>query len=232
MMLISTNLNSSTMTRFEVQKKALELRKQGMSYSQIKKILMVSKSTLSSWLKNYPLSKERITELRDKNEIRIERFRETMRNKKEARLKNIYDQQKFLLLPFSKREIFIAGLFLYWGEGSKHRLSSLAISNTDHAVIKFFIQWLNLCFAIPKNIIKIDLHLYGDMDVKKEITYWSKKLNISTSQFSHPYIKKTSSTDINHKGSFGHGTCNARIGNARLSEKVLMGIKTIADQYS
>lgn len=192
---------------------------------------MVSKSTLSSWLKNYPLSKERITELRDKNEIRIEKFRETMRVKKEIRLKDIYDQQKHLLLPLNKREILIAGLFLYWGEGSKHRLGSLAISNTDHAIIRFFIQWLNLCFTIPKNIIKVDLHLYEDMDIKKEIDYWSKKLNIPISQFSRPYIKKTSSTNINHKGSFGHGTCNARIGNARLSEKVLMGIKAITDQY-
>lgn len=78
------------MARFKDREKALILRKQGMSYSQIKKILKVSKSTLSLWLRNYPLSKQRIRKLRDWNEQRIEKCRETKRKKKEERLKQFY----------------------------------------------------------------------------------------------------------------------------------------------
>ena len=220
------------MARFKDREKALELRKKGMSYSQIKKTLDVSKSTLSNWLKNYPLSKERIAELRDNNEVRIEKFRETMRLKREIRLKVIYNEQKKILLPLNKREIFIAGLFLYWGEGSKFKISNLAISNTNPNIIKFFIHWLDICFKVSRKKIKIDLHLYSDMNINKEINYWSKTLRISLSQFSRPYIKKTSSKKINQRGSFGHGTCNARFGDARLTEKVLMSIKLITDQYN
>ena len=69
------------------------------------------------------------------------------------------------------------------------------------------------------------------MDIRKEIDFWSKTLIIPVNQFSKPYIKKTSSSRINHKGGFGHGTCNATVGNARLSEKVLMSIKVITDRY-
>ena len=47
-----------------------------------------------------------------------------------------------------------------------------------------------------------------------------------------PYIKKTSSLRINEKGSFGHGTCNAGIHDARLSEQVLMAIKTVSDIFT
>jgi len=43
------------MARFQDKEKALALRKQEMSYSQIKSILGISKSTLSSWLRDYPL---------------------------------------------------------------------------------------------------------------------------------------------------------------------------------
>ena len=60
------------MARFKGHQKALTLRKQGMSYGQIKKILKISKSTLSDWLKNYPLTEERIRELQ-KNETVIEK---------------------------------------------------------------------------------------------------------------------------------------------------------------
>jgi len=96
------------MARFHDHNKALILRKRGMSYSQIKKILKVSKSTLSLWLRNYPLSKQRIRELRDWNEQRIERCRETKRKKKEERLNQFYKEQKKLLFPFNKREFYLS----------------------------------------------------------------------------------------------------------------------------
>lgn len=219
------------MARFKDREKAIRLRKQEMSYSQIKKKLKVSKGTLSLWLRDYPLSKQRIRELRDCNEQRIEKCRETKRKKKEVRLKNFYSEQKRIIFPLKKREIYLAGLFLYWGDGTKSHIATLSISNTDPSVIKFFIYWLNKSLLIPKNRIRIQLQLYNDMNIQKEINYWSNTLNIPKKQFSHPYIKKTSMVRINHKGGFGHGTCNARIGDARLSEKTVMAIKSISDKF-
>jgi predicted transcriptional regulator len=221
------------MARFKDHEKAIILRKQGMSYSQIKKILKVSKSTLSTWLKDYSLPEERVRQLRDWSEQRIERCRKTKRRKKEKRLEGFYQEQKKLILPLNKRELYLAGLFLYWGEGSKSRMnSSLSISNTDPAVIKFFISWLTKSLFVPKKKIKILLHLYKDMDVKEEIKFWSDILKIPPQQFYKPYIKKSLLKSINHKGGFGHGTCNIRIGNARLSEKTLMALKVISDKYN
>ena len=74
------------MARREDKQKVLEYRKEGFSYSQIKEKLKVSKSTLSGWLCDMPLSEERIRELQADNPIRIERYRNTMRTKREARL--------------------------------------------------------------------------------------------------------------------------------------------------
>ena len=69
-------LMSNTLVRERI--KAIKLRKEGRSYSQIKKELRVSKSSLSLWLRQYPLSEKRLRELRDFNEQRIERFRNTI----------------------------------------------------------------------------------------------------------------------------------------------------------
>ena len=220
------------MARFKDREHALKLRKRGKSYSQIKKILKISKSTLSLWLRNYPLSKQRIRELRDWNEQRIERCRETKRKKKEKRLMDFYRHQKKIIFPFNKREFFLMGLFLYWGEGSKSQTTRLSVSNTDPAIIEFFIQWLTKSLFVPKEKIKIQLHLYKDMDIDRETKFWSKTLGISINQFTKPYIKESSSLRINHKGGFGHGTCNVRVGGARLAEKIHMAIKAIADRYN
>jgi len=219
------------MARLRDHEKTLTLRKQGMSYSQIRSIIKVSKSTLSLWLKNYPLSKERIKELRAFSERRIERFRETVRQKREKRLTETYQTQKQLILPLSNRELFIAGLLLYWGEGTKCKRDGLSISNNDPSVIRFFIYWLKKSLAIPKKKIRILLHLYNDMNINNEINYWSKILRIPLRQFNRSYIKKTPSTRINHKGGFGHGTCNVRINSVPLAEKIFMSLKVISNKY-
>ena len=220
------------MARLKDREKSIELRKQGMSYSQIKKIIGVNKSTLSGWLKNYPLSKERIRELRDWNEQKIEKCRETKRAKKESRLNGFYKDQKNTIFPLNKKELYLAGLFLYWGEGSKNSEAKLSVSNTDPSVIKFFIYWLTKYLKVLRSKLKVYLQLYTDMDIENEKRFWANTLNIPLDQFAKPYIKKTTSTRINHKGGFGHGTCNLRIGDARLSEKILMAMKSISDKYA
>lgn len=223
------------MARLKDREKALALRKQEMSYSQIKKILGISKSTLSYWLRDYPLSEQRIKELKRigarRNEQAIEKYRETMHRKREKRLTEIYQTQKKLILPLNNREFFIAGLLLYWGEGTKCRRDGLSISNSDPSVIRFFIYWLKKSLAIPKKKIRILLHLYNDMNINNELNYWSKILRIPLRQFNRSYIKKTPSTRINHKGGFGHGTCNARINSVPLAEKIFMSLKVISNKY-
>ncbi len=219
------------MTYFIKKEEALKLRKEGMSYSQIKQKIGVSKSTLSGWLKEYPLSKERILELTSKSERRIEKYRETMRRKREERLQIVYEKEK-KILPFDTREILIFGLGLYWGEGAKARGASLSMSNTDPSLIKFFIFWLIKSFSIAKENLKVNLQLYKDMDVEKEIYFWQNVLGLSRKQFNKPYIKESPLKAINHKGGFGHGTCNVYIGSVNLSERVLMAIKAVADKYA
>lgn len=224
------------MARLKDREKALELRKKHeMSYSQIKKILGISKSTLSYWLRDYPLSEKKIKELQrqgwKKSEAGRERFRNTMKRKREERLEKIYNIQKRLILPLSDRELFLAGLLLYWGEGRKCQQDRLSISNNNPSVIKFFIHWLNKSLSVPRKKIRIQLHLYNDMDVNEETKYWSKILKVPLSQFARPYIKKSSSKRIDHKGGFGHGTCNAEINSVPLAEKVFMSIKAISNKY-
>lgn len=220
------------MARFKDRQKAIQLRLAGKSYSQIKEIIDVSKSTLSYWLKNYPLSDKRIRQLRDWNEKRIENYRETRRKNKEKLLELIYNEMKLEILPFSKRDLFIAGLFLYWGEGGKTKEAELSLSNTNPAIAKFFIYWLENALKINRNKMRIKLHLYKDMDIKKEINFWKRMLGVKKNQFAKPYVKDSNLSSITYKNGFNHGTCNIIIGNATLTKKILMGLKAIQDYFN
>ncbi len=217
------------MARTKDRSHVLTLRKQGMSYSQIKTITGICKGTLSAWLHDLPLSKERISELRDRSAQRIEKFRATMQAKQKAQLAIIYQKEKERILPLSKKELFLAGLLLYWAEGTKNPKRGLNFSNSNPAMIKFFLRWVQEILRIPISSYKILLHLYNDMNMNDEIQYWSNILQIPRENFSKPYIKPTTRDKITYKGTFTHGTCNVRIGSVVLAKKTLMGIQVIAD---
>jgi len=123
------------MTRFADREKARKLRSEGKSYSEIKEVLGIGKGTLSAWLQDMPLSREQIRRLRDLSPRRIESFRETMRRKRDTRLLNSYEKVAKDIGTLSKRDIFIAGIYLYWGEGTKSAPGKVSIANTDPDVL-------------------------------------------------------------------------------------------------
>ncbi|PIR96439.1 MAG: hypothetical protein COT92_01150 [Candidatus Doudnabacteria bacterium CG10_big_fil_rev_8_21_14_0_10_42_18] len=219
------------MVKHQLKQKALELRKLGKSYSQIKEELGVSKSTLSFWLSPYPLSRQQIRLLRDVSEVRIEKFRQTMQEKREKRFSGFYREEKEKILPLSQKELFIAGLFLYWGEGMKNLKYPFALYNTNPQLVKFGLFWIKKVLNVPSKKIKVILHLYSDMDINKEIKFWAGELKMPILQFSKPYIKESKKTDINRKGAFGHGTCGLVIHDVLLKEKVMAALKAVADYY-
>ncbi len=216
------------MTHVILRRKAIELRMLGKSYGEIRKEIGICKSTLSDWLKKYPLTLKQLQSLRQNQEHRIEKYRQTMSIKRETKLQKYYDEGKKLLLPLSKRELLIAGVFLYWGEGSKTRNSQLTVANTDPALVQFAVLWITEGLDIPKNKIQVLVHLYLDMDIEASLEYWSSILKIPRSQFAKPYIKKTNRSSIDYKG-YGHGTCNLRVYNTEIKEKILMAIRAVGD---
>jgi len=207
--------------------KAIELRLKGMSYSEIKSRLNISKSTLSNWLAPYPLSSQRIKELRDFNPQRIEKSRNTKAKKRANRLNAVYKRVSADIRKLTKRELFIAGTFLYWGEGSKSERTTTGLSNTDPAVLVFFLKWLEL-FSVDFRKISATLHLYRDMDEKKEINFWKSKLKLPVGAFRKSYIKQSTLKGLTYKGGFGHGTCNIRVYNRDLTEYVHSAIKYVS----
>ncbi len=217
--------------KLKEKEKAIQLRLLGESYNAIKRITNVSKGTLSSWLRDMPLPKERIQELRDHNEIRIERYRETRKRKKDILFQEIYKQERLKIGRLSHRDLFIAGLFLYWGEGGKTSTSEISIANTDPSIIIVFLKWILYELHADSKKIKIRLQLYSDMDEAKEILFWLKITNIPSSQFRKPYIKKTSLSSITYKNGFKHGTCNVYLRDAKIAKQVMQGLAVLRDYF-
>lgn len=209
--------------------KAIKMRLSGMSYSQIKAEIGVSKSTLSLWLRDIPLTDKRLRELRDFNQIRIEKTRITKQLKRTARLKKVFDAVSKDIGKLSRRDLLIAGFFLYWAEGGKTQTHAVILSNTDPAMLRAFISWILLIGGSMKKIY-FRLHLYSDMNEVDEIQYWSNELRVPKESFKKSYIKKSKLSELTYL-TRGHGTCNAIVPGRDISEYVFQGLARISSFY-
>jgi hypothetical protein len=213
------------------KEEAIKMRLKGMSYSQIKLKIKVSKSSLSMWLAPYPLSDERIKELRDVNPRRIENYRKTMASKRQARLDLLFQRAQKEIGHISPRDLLILGFALYWSEGAKTKNASLYMANTDPSMLKVYMKWLKI-MKVPKNKLKFKLHIYKDMNERKAVNFWAKTLGVKTNQFRKTYVKNSKLTDLTYKSGFGCGTCNVMFDNVEMVGYVLMGIKHIISEVT
>ena len=178
----------------ELKQEAIRLRtEEEMSYDAIRRKLGVSKSTLHDWLKHFPLSRERVLELRranwTKNQAKIELYRISMAEKRERKKQEIYEKYKTQFQTLSEDSFFVAGLMLYLAEGSKSDDYAICLANTDVRIIKFFIRWLGQYLEIPKATLKAELHLYPTMDISKEYSFWKSALEFEDRQFYKTQIR-------------------------------------------
>lgn len=221
----------------EQRELAIELRlTHKLGYKAIAERVKVSKSTLSRWLENLPLTDERILELRreawSRGETSRERFRQTMRAKRDERDRQTYLRQKKKLARISEQSMFIAGLMLYAAEGDKKSKADIAFTNTDPILILFFARWIVRFLGFPKEKLRIQLHLYENMDVKAEELFWMRELGMSKGQLWKSQVRTLRPKSFSYRDTARHGTCKLYVGSVPKKAEVMLSIRAFFDTYS
>jgi len=219
------------------REKAIELRLvQKLGYGEIAKQVKVSKSTLSRWLEDLPLSDERMLELRrdawSKGEVKRERFRQTMREKRDKRENEIYLKQKKKLAKISEQALFIAGLMLYAAEGDKKTRAEIAFSNSDAVMVAFFARWLERFLGVEQSRLRIQLHLYENMNVHAEESFWKKQLGMKQGQLCKSQIRPLRAGGFSYREPFRHGTCKLYVGGVIKKAELMLSIRAFFDTNS
>src|SRR3989344_3938935 len=220
----------------QLKEEAIKLRlEQKLGYASIAKLVPVSRSTLSGWLRNYPLSDERILELRTanlkNNEAKIESYIRSRRLKREEKFADNYKKHLVVFKKISKQSRFTSGLMLYLAEGSKKDDFHISIANTDASVIKFFMKWMKEFMGVPVSSFNAQLHLYPTMDIEKEVKFWRLMLGLNKSQFYKPQIRKLQKGSFTYKESFRHGTCQIYFSSSEKKRELMSAIKAFVDSF-
>ena len=190
------------MNRKELKNKAIELRNEGYSYTGISKKISVAKSTLSDWLSgiNYVPNKETLDKI---GKARIA----ANASKRRIKLESIFSAKKQAEIDIgdmTNRDIFMLGIGLYLGEGTKtHNI--VRVINSNPKTISLAIRWFREVCGLSVDNFKIRLHLYPDNNVEESIKYWSLQTKIPESYFYKPHIdtRKDKKNFKNSKLPFG-----------------------------
>jgi predicted transcriptional regulator len=179
------------MAKFQLKIQAREIRKKGISIVQIAKQLGVTKGSVSLWCRDIVLSPEQQMILQKQRGSVWGRWVGAEANK-QKRLDSIEKNRKeafSMIGKVTKRDLTVAALCLFWGEGSKTG-SRFTFINSDPAMIKIMKHFLTDILHVEEDRIRatIQINHIHKPRIKEVTSFWSKYLGLPLKQFRKPHF--------------------------------------------
>jgi hypothetical protein len=223
------------MSPVSIQQQAQQLRKNGKTFPEIKKLLGVNipKSTLSYWCRNVSLSRKYLLKVKRLNKLNLARGREisskNRKKKQEAFLKIVDTNNKNLYSVFADhndtRRIALA--ILYLAEGSKTARGSLMFGNSDPAIVRMFVNLIRECYKLDERKFRCTVQCRADQNIKELEKFWSNTTKIPPNQFYKARIDKRTSGQVSKKQDY-KGVCRIDY----FSSAIDLELKRIAQQIT
>jgi len=209
--------------KLDLKIKAKELRKQGKSIKEIKKILDVSLSSVSVWVRDIKLTKSQLKDLYlNKRSGNLKGSIVAAQNKikqRELTTKNIKEQSRKEIGFLSKRDRFIIGVAIYAGEGGKTD-RDISFVNADPKMIKFMIDWFRDFCDVPEDKFRGSLYIHDNLNEKQAKNFWSSLTKIPINQFTKSYIVKNNKNRLRNIKHI-NGIFRIKISNANLHRRII-----------
>ncbi|MEW2262795.1 MULTISPECIES: hypothetical protein [unclassified Streptomyces] len=177
----------------DLRERARELRLQGWTYDRIQVELGCSKSSISLWVRDLPKPERRRTR-EEAAAIAKKGWEATLRTREEERQRTTRQAMEEVG-TLSDRELFVAGVALYWAEGSKSkpysRRERVTFVNSDPNVISLFLDWLQLLRVDPATL-GFAVQIHETADVPQAEAFWADHVGIDAADLMKTTLKRHS----------------------------------------
>lgn len=214
--------------------KAIRLRIAGNSYNEIRKKIDVAKSTLSSWLKDLPIS----STIRKNNILAAKTVwarNITLYNKSRAlqarlRAHHIESEAARDISPFSKRELKLVGIALYWAEGYKKAKWSALFCNSDPRMVLLMMRFFREICRVPDEKFRPQVQIHPNVSREEAEKYWSKIIRLPMHTFRKPLMQVSKSSKYRRPPhTLPYGTFRIGIADVQVLYKIRGWIKGISE---
>lgn len=188
--------------------KAEKLRDNGYSYNMIAVELGIAKSTLSNWFSDKPFVPNR--EVLKRIQYGPIKSAERAHNKKVREIETLLKVGAKELGSLNKRDLWLLGLGVYIGEGSKTH-DNVRIINADPMVIKLSLKWFRDIIGLSNDNISIRLHLYPDNNQRACVKFWKQATLLPVKNFEKIQIDRRLGKANIRKNKLPFGTAHISI---------------------
>jgi hypothetical protein len=209
--------------QIEKQNQARDLRAQGWTLTEICEEVGCSKASASLWCRDVEIDDEVLDARRRQrflagNEGARRRGPNKLQRRKQAEIEEMQEAGRATVGSLSERDLMIAGIALYAGEGSKTP-GEVRFANCDPRMISFFVEWMRRCFGVEPAMMRLRLYLHDGLDLDAANHFWSQTTGIPIERFRQPYRAKPDPSIRRSKHPMG---CPAVcVGSMRLHRRVM-----------
>ena len=164
--------------KVEERERARQLRSTGMTLADIATELGVAKSSVSTWVADVAIEPApRRSGPRRPSRLHLDRL-------DDERAAQVWAAE--VIGTASERDLLIAGIALYAGEGAKTQ-GEVRFTNSDPRMVKLFCHFLRTFFAIDESRMRCVLYLHAGLDLEQAMSHWSNVTGVPVVQFRKPY---------------------------------------------
>lgn len=197
----------------DLKAKARELRLQGWTYDQIEAELGCSRSSVSLWVRDLPRPEPRYTP--EEHRALMQAGLTRLRNAQDEERQRIKDGAAQEIGKLTDRDLFLAGVALYWAEGQKskpyQRREAVTFVNSDPAVIQVFLAWLDL-LSVARERLGFRVMIHESADVAGAEQNWADCVGIDASALQRTTLKKHNPKTVRkNTGDNYHGCLVVRV---------------------
>jgi hypothetical protein len=183
--------------RLEAQEEARRLRATGATLQQIADEVGAARSSVAAWVRGVPVDHSR-GRARD-------RPPNVLARRKQEEVVRLVEEGRRRVGRLDDRDLLIAGIALYAGEGAKTD-GSIKFTNSDPAMMRLFMTWLRRFFEIDETRLRLRIYLHAGLDLAAAEAHWASVTSIPTHQFHAPYRAEADPTRRHNKHEYGCAT--------------------------
>lgn len=206
------------------------MRAEGCSLKEIAATVGVSLASVSVWVRDVELTEEQRAVLLARNPATNGQLVGVAVQSAQARERRREQQQLGRLAAKSGDLLHAAGCMLFWAEGSRRR-NTMCFTNSDPAMIAFFVRFLRTRCGVAIDSIRVDLNLFADHTPRQSELeqFWLDLLELPRSSLRKSTVNVYSKySEKKRQNRLPYGTCRIAVHSTALVQQLYGAIQEYA----
>jgi hypothetical protein len=205
-------------------------RDEGRSIKEIARLLGVSTSSVSHWVRDIALTDAQHAALQARNGLHERQRLARAAMAAKARGRRAAAQQEGRQRARNLGYRYAAGCMLFWAEGSRQR-NKVVFTNSDPEMARFFVGFMREFFEISSERFRLTCNLFADHEARqREIEdFWLSTAQLPRSCLCKSTVNRYSRySQKKRKNKLHYGTCRVVVNSTEIAQTIYGSIQELA----